>query len=92
MILRISNGIPLKSITVTLDLHLYPMNCLISSVASSLEKRGPGLHHLCFRVDDIDAEMTRLTDLGYRFLSDAPTPGAHGTRVEKRLRALGYVD
>lgn len=50
-------------------------------LVSSLAKRGPGLHHLCFRVDDINAEMTRLQDLGYRFLSDAPTPGAHGTRI-----------
>lgn len=50
-------------------------------VAASLAKRGPGLHHLCFRVDDIAAEMERLTALGYRFLTDAPTPGAHGTKV-----------
>jgi len=50
-------------------------------VARSLEKRGPGLHHLCFRTDDIEADMARLTTLGYRFLSEAPRPGAHGTRV-----------
>lgn len=50
-------------------------------VAASLAKRGPGMHHLCFRVDDIDAEMERLSGLGYRFLSEAPKPGAHGTRV-----------
>lgn len=59
---------------------IHPLNGA-GPVASSLKKRGPGMHHLCFRVDDIDAEMTRLTALGYRFLSDAPTPGAHGTRV-----------
>ncbi|MFK7928495.1 MAG: methylmalonyl-CoA epimerase [Myxococcota bacterium] len=50
-------------------------------VARHLDKRGPGMHHLCFRTDDIDADMKRLTELGYRFLSDAPAPGAHGTRV-----------
>ena len=50
-------------------------------VAASLAKRGPGLHHLCFRVDDIEAEMTRLTALGYRFLSEGPNPGAHGTKT-----------
>jgi len=46
-----------------------------------LETRGGGLHHLCFETDDIDADMARLRALGYRFLTDAPTPGAHGTRV-----------
>ena len=50
-------------------------------VARHLERRGPGLHHLCFRTDDIDGDMARLTAKGYRFLTDAPTPGAHGTRV-----------
>ena len=50
-------------------------------VARHLERRGPGMHHLCFRTDDIDGDMQRLTAKGYRFLSDAPTPGAHGTRV-----------
>ena len=46
-----------------------------------LETRGGGLHHLCFQTDDIDADMARLKGLGYRFLTEAPTPGAHGTRV-----------
>ena len=50
-------------------------------VAKYLEKRGGGLHHICFRTDDIHADMERLTAKGYRFLSDAPTPGAHGTLV-----------
>jgi methylmalonyl-CoA/ethylmalonyl-CoA epimerase len=50
-------------------------------VASYLEKRGPGLHHLCFRTDDIEADMARLRDRGYRLLSDQPQPGAHGTKV-----------
>lgn len=46
-----------------------------------LDKRGGGLHHLCFETDDIDADMKRLVGKGYRFLSEAPQPGAHGTRV-----------
>lgn len=50
-------------------------------VRKFLDTRGPGLHHLCFETDDIDADMARLKDKGYRFLSEAPTPGAHGTRV-----------
>ena len=50
-------------------------------VAGFLEKRGPGLHHLCFRTDDIEADMVRLRERGYRLLSEQPQPGAHGTKV-----------
>jgi len=50
-------------------------------VARFLEKRGPGVHHLCFEVDDLSAEMKRLRDLGFRFLSAEAKPGAHGTLV-----------
>ena len=50
-------------------------------VKKFLETRGGGLHHLCFESDDIEADMERLVAKGYRFLSDKPQPGAHGTRV-----------
>ena len=50
-------------------------------IATYLEKRGGGLHHLCFRTDDIDTDVERLRAKGYQFTSDAPTPGAHGARV-----------
>ena len=50
-------------------------------IATSISKRGPGMHHLCFRTDDIEADMARLTAKGYRFIHDTPKPGAHGSRV-----------
>lgn len=50
-------------------------------VQKFLDTRGGGLHHLCFQTDDIDGDMARLQARGYRFLTEAPTPGAHGTRV-----------
>ncbi|MGB0640774.1 MAG: methylmalonyl-CoA epimerase [Myxococcota bacterium] len=59
---------------------IHPMDGQ-GSVQKFLDKRGGGIHHLCFESDDIDADMKRLTAKGYRFLSDAPKPGAHGTRV-----------
>ena len=46
-----------------------------------LEKRGPGIHHLCFRSDNLDEDVVNLKDKGYRFLSDEPSVGAHNTRV-----------
>ena len=52
-----------------------------SPIARHLEKRGPGMHHLCVRVDDIEAAMRRLAGAGYRLLSDEPQPGAHGCKV-----------
>lgn len=59
---------------------IHPLNGE-GPVQRYLDKRGGGLHHLCFETDDIEADMQRLTAKGYRFLTDAPTPGAHGTRV-----------
>ena len=50
-------------------------------IQTFLEKRGGGLHHLCFRTDDLDGDVARLRAKGYRFTTDGPTPGAHGTRV-----------
>ena len=52
-----------------------------SPIARHLEKRGPGLHHVAFEVDDLEAEMDRVRGLGVRLLSDAPQPGADGKRI-----------
>jgi len=59
---------------------VHPLNGA-GPIAKYLEKRGGGIHHLCFRTDDIDADVARLRAKGYEFLSDAPSPGAHGARV-----------
>ena len=50
-------------------------------IAKYLEKRGGGIHHLCFRSDDLDDDVARLRAKGYEFLSDEPSSGAHGSRV-----------
>lgn len=50
-------------------------------IAAHLAKRGPGVAHLCFESDDLDADVARLRARGWQFLSDAPSPGAHGTRI-----------
>ena len=50
-------------------------------IAKYLEKRPGGIHHLCFKTDDIDADVARLQEKGHQFLSDGPMPGAHGARV-----------
>ena len=50
-------------------------------IARHLERRGPGLHHVCLRVPDIRAAMVRLADQGYTLLSEEPQIGAHGCLV-----------
>ena len=52
-----------------------------STVAKFIEKRGEGIHHLCFRVDDIDAHLARLKAQGYRLINETAVPGAPGCRV-----------
>ena len=52
-----------------------------SPIAKFIEKRGEGIHHLCFRVDDLDDQLTRLKAEGFRLINEAPVPGAHGCRV-----------
>jgi methylmalonyl-CoA epimerase len=52
-----------------------------SPVAKYIEKRGEGIHHLCFRVENIEAELEKLKAKGYRLVNEAPVPGAHGCRV-----------
>ena len=52
-----------------------------STIAKYIEKRGEGIHHICLRVDDIDAQLARLKERGYRLINEAPVPGAHGCRV-----------
>jgi methylmalonyl-CoA/ethylmalonyl-CoA epimerase len=59
---------------------VHPMNGE-GPIAGFLQKRGPGLHHLCFATDDLDGAIEKLRAKGYVFLSEAPKPGAHGTRV-----------
>jgi len=50
-------------------------------IARHLERRGPGLHHVCLRVPDIRATMVRLVDQGHTLLSEEPQIGAHGCLV-----------
>ncbi len=50
-------------------------------IAKYLEKKPGGLHHICFRSDNIEEDVERLKAKGYQFLSDAPSPGAHGCQV-----------
>lgn len=62
-----------------------------SPVGKFLAKRGPGVHHLAFEVDDLGAELDRLRAAGCEIVGDVRT-GVHGTRVAfVHPRSLGGV-
>jgi len=46
-----------------------------------LDKRGPGLHHVCFEVEDLDGALAALKAAGVPLIDDVPRPGARGHRV-----------
>ena len=52
-----------------------------STIAKFIEKRGEGIHHICLRVDDIEAHLETLKAEGYRLINETPVPGAHDCRV-----------
>ncbi len=44
-------------------------------------KRGPGIHHICFAVDDLDATLARCKSAGIRLIDETPRVGAEGKRI-----------
>lgn len=52
-----------------------------SPIGKFLEKRGPGIHHLCLAVDDLDAMLQRCRDAGLRLIDEVPRRGAEGKRI-----------
>ena len=52
-----------------------------SPIARFLARRGPGIHHVCFRVPDLDQALARCRDLGYRLVDEQPRTGAGGRRI-----------
>lgn len=52
-----------------------------SPIAKFVANRGPGLHHITLRVDDINAALAQLKAKGVRLIDDAPREGAHGSLV-----------
>ncbi len=52
-----------------------------SSIAKFIAKKGEGIHHIAFEVDNIEAEMKRLAALGFELLSEQPFKGADNKMV-----------
>jgi methylmalonyl-CoA/ethylmalonyl-CoA epimerase len=52
-----------------------------STIARFVEKRGEGIHHVSFEVDDLEKELERLRKKGFEVLEGYPRPGADGSQV-----------
>ena len=52
-----------------------------SGVARYLQKRGPGMHHICFEVDDIEATLERLKAAGVPLIDEEPVIGTGGKKI-----------
>ena len=52
-----------------------------SPIAKFLERRGPGIHHICYRVPDLDAALASCRAAGYRLVDEVPRTGAGGRRI-----------
>lgn len=50
-------------------------------VGKFIEKRGPGMHHVAYRVDDVQAELDRLKALGLELIDETPRTGIRGSTV-----------
>jgi methylmalonyl-CoA/ethylmalonyl-CoA epimerase len=64
-----------------IDVELLEPNDPASPVAKFLAKRGPGIHHICYRVPDLDAALERCRAAGYRLVDETPRRGAGGRRI-----------
>jgi len=50
-------------------------------IGKFLAKRGPGIHHICYRVPDLDAALSACRAAGYRLIDEVPRSGAAGRRI-----------
>ena len=62
------------------DVELVEPQDVDSGLAKFLAKRGEGVHHICFEVDDIDAALARLKEKGAQLIDETPRVNAQGMR------------
>jgi methylmalonyl-CoA/ethylmalonyl-CoA epimerase len=57
-------------------IELLQANNADSPIAKFIEKRGEGIHHIAFAVENVEEEIKRLTEKGYRLINQSPKKGA----------------
>ncbi len=63
------------------DIELLSASDATSPIGKYLAKHGPGIHHVCFVVPDLEAALARCRDAGFQLIDQVPRPGADGRRV-----------
>ena len=63
------------------DIELLQSTTPEGQIAKFINKRGQGIHHIAFEVDDIEAELGRLEGKGVRLINEKPYVNAHGDLV-----------
>ena len=62
------------------EIELVRPTTLDSGLGRYLEKRGPGMHHICLEVDDIDGMLAQLKEKGVQLINEAPKVNADGRK------------
>lgn len=65
----------------SVKIELLEANKDTSAIAKFIEKKGEGIHHLAFEVDDIEYEIERLKNLGFNLIHEVPKDGADNKRI-----------
>lgn len=65
----------------SVDVELLEPTDPSSPVAKFLAKRGPGIHHVCYRVSNLDDALERCRAAGYQLVDETPRRGAGGRRI-----------
>jgi len=63
------------------DIELMEPTGPDTPVGRFLARRGPGIHHICYRVPDLDAAVEACRAAGYRLIDEVPRNGAAGRRI-----------
>jgi methylmalonyl-CoA/ethylmalonyl-CoA epimerase len=63
------------------QVELLEPNSETSPIAKFLARRGAGIHHVCYRVPDLDAALESCRRAGYRLVDETPRVGAGGHRI-----------
>jgi len=63
------------------DVELLEPRSPDSPIAKFLDRRGPGIHHVCYRVADLDAALAACRRAGYQLVDETPRLGAGGHRI-----------
>jgi methylmalonyl-CoA/ethylmalonyl-CoA epimerase len=77
-----ADGATIVSLTLgDVRVELLEPHLADSPVAKFLARRGPGIHHICYRVPDLDRALETCRAAGYRLVDPTPRSGAAGRRI-----------